>query len=163
MNKYSSVKNIGYTLLETLIVISISVIVFSLVFANYRDFSRRQILEEVAKLVVSDIRLAQEYALAGRKEAGCVTLTGYEFERFSTGGYRINDVCTSGGGTEIKSVSLPADFQISSFSPAPSRFTFGVLARGTNRDADVTFTLTQTSTGRTKSITVSKIGNITIN
>jgi len=162
MSNYSSKKSFGYTLLETLIVISISVLLFSIVYANYRDFSRRQILEEVAKQVVSDLRLAQEYALAGRKEASCITLTGYEFERTATTGYRINDVCTSGGGTEIKAITLPTDIQIGNFSPAPSRFTFRVLARGTDRNGDISFTLTQVSTGRTKTITISKNGNITI-
>jgi prepilin-type N-terminal cleavage/methylation domain-containing protein len=57
----------GYTLIELIVVMMIMGIIFSLVTANYRDYSRRQLVVGAARQIKGDLRYTQQLALAGRK------------------------------------------------------------------------------------------------
>lgn len=136
-------KSAGYSLLELLVVVSIMGIVFAGGFASYRDYQRRQNLESIVRLVRGDLRLAQEYALAGKKptDAGnpCLTssLIGYAFDRgggtYGNSSYTIKAVCGNGDYT-VKLVDFYADFptiQLQPYNPG-NVLVFKVLGRGTN-------------------------------
>jgi len=112
---------LGYSLIELMVVISIMAILFSVGMANYRDYSRKREVSNAALLVRGDLRLTQEFALAGRKPAepaGNVCLAAnslleyYIFERIPTSnasglGYKISAKCSSSNSpVEIKSVDL---------------------------------------------------------
>lgn len=149
----------GFTLIELLVVIGTMALLFGFGYANYRDFQRRQYLEGAARMVRGDLRLALEYALAGRKEPGCDVLEGYVFRRTSASGYRIEDSCNAGGGNDIKSVTLPADIKMDAL-PTANWFLFKVLGRGINRDSDVIITLKHQAAGNEQTITVTTGGQI---
>src|SRR4030042_6970530 len=69
----------GYTIIEIIISLFIIIILFSVVQANYRQFILAKSLDAVVSQIISDIKLTQEYALAGKKPALCTGLNGYFF------------------------------------------------------------------------------------
>lgn len=166
----STISNVryGYTLLELLMVVSIMALIFTGGFASYRDYQRRQFVESAARQVKTDLHLAQEYSLSGRKPEIPVgntcetsTLMGYEFVRISTGSYRIDARCSAGAVTVIGPVILPTGIQMAAISGTPPDILlFRVLGRGVNRDINTNITLTQTESGVIKQITVSPSGEI---
>ncbi len=130
---------LGYSLLELLVVISIMGIVFAGGFASYREYQRRQDVQSVARMIRGDLRLAQEYALAGKKPTDpgnpCLTntLEGYYFWRDSSQKYSIRALCGTIDYT-IKTVDFQEQFinvYISAFAPS-NKLLFKILGRGTN-------------------------------
>ena len=85
-------KYAGYTLIEILVSLPIVGLIFGIGYVNFRDFSRRQALAGVARMVKGDLRLAQEQALAGKKptHAFCNPsnqLDGFNFRVVSSQSY----------------------------------------------------------------------------
>lgn len=128
-SKYALKRNIsGYTLIELLTVISIMAILFSIGAANYREYARRRELINTALMVKGDLRLAQQYALSGKKPSvpvgnTCLTagslLEYYIFERNAAGdGYDIRAKCsTDATPVTLKTVDLSVKgISISTFS-----------------------------------------------
>ncbi len=107
----------GFTLIELLITISILSILFALGFAGFRDFSRRQELEGVARQFRGDLSQAVEYAASGYKPAiaGCPAPAAYVLDGYhisnSGGTYSIDVIC-SGTTVPIKTVTLPTGYTI---------------------------------------------------
>jgi prepilin-type N-terminal cleavage/methylation domain-containing protein len=119
----------AYTLIELLIVISITGIIFGIGYFGFREFSRRQVLASTTSALVTNLRLAQERALAGDKPEGCSgNLEGYEVV-FNSTSYTIQAVCES-GKIEIKKVDLPEAIFLA--LPSVNPILFKVLAQGTN-------------------------------
>ena len=92
----------GYSIIELVVVLVIMAILFTVGFGNYRSYQKRQYLEGAVRQVKSDLRLAQEYALSGRKPpepAGnvCTTnaLVGYVFRMESASTYSIYVRCAT--------------------------------------------------------------------
>jgi prepilin-type N-terminal cleavage/methylation domain-containing protein len=156
----------GFTLVELLVVISIMVLLFSIGYANYRDFQRRQHLEGAVRMIKADLRLAQEMALAGRKPqypSGNVceisTLGGYSFIRLSQNSYRIDAIC-SGVVTVKGPETLASGVEMASFSGGNTIF-FRVLGRGIDAASDITITLTFPEAGiAPRQIVVTPAGEI---
>ena len=124
VHKYLSYRNCAYTLIELLVGISIISIVFSVGFASYRDFSRRQALSGVTKALISDLRLIQQKALAGEKIGSCTTLDGYKIN-ISSASYSLYADCAS--DILLKTVDLTANEVALTTSPVTSSITFKVL------------------------------------
>lgn len=144
----------GYTLIELLVGITIISIVFTIGYAGFREFSRRQALSGVSKTVKADLRLAQQLASTGQKpsvdQGSCSQLSGYTFEREDVSEYSISANCFNAGfavSRLVKTVNLDTDVTIS-VSPNPS-IQFKVLGQGTNSDSDFTITLDHTSGSQT--------------
>lgn len=159
----SSRKN-GFTMIELLISISIMTIVFTIGFASYREFSRRQVLSGVAKELKSDLRTLQQLALTGQKpeDVSCVMLDGYIFEISDPDTYRLSANCINGLGSSVeyltKEVSLLNDSV--SISATQNSIYFKVLGQGTDLDSTNIITLTQDNTGKTVSVNVGTAGEI---
>lgn len=161
----------GFTLIELVVVIMTMGLLFSFGYASYREFARRQQLESVVRTFKGDLRLAQQLALTGKKEAECNTLEGYRVRRIEVSPptppnqfYEIGAVCD---GTEtcsstpsycIKTVQIPQNITLSPFPAPGNRFTFLVLTKGVDRAATVTFT--QSGTSYTKSVEITQGGEI---
>ncbi len=143
----------GYTLIELLVGLTIISIVFSIGFAGYRDFSRRQTVVGVTKSIISDLRNAQQLALIGQKPDTCTRLSGYTFTAVSSTNYTISANCIN-GNIEVKNIVLPTNITISLGS-----IMFKVLGQGTNLSAAYTFTITHIS-GITGIINIKKGGTI---
>lgn len=156
----------GFTYIELLISMLIMLLLFGVGFANYRDFQRRQQVESGARMVLADLRLAQESALSGRKvcPAGEVLLN-YTFKLVNPmvdkDTYHIQEVCSI-TTTEIKR----ADLQGVIFNPTFSgSIKFLPIGKGTNIPAgsQVNITLQHSSSSLstvTKTISVLSSGVI---
>jgi type II secretory pathway pseudopilin PulG len=123
----------GFTYIELLMSMLIMFLVFGVGFANYRDFQRRQALEEVARLLAGDLRLAQERVRTGTKACPTSeTLRLYRFKLVNPGvdkrTYHIEEVCST-TTSEIKRVTLQGAFFNPTFS---STIEFYPVGRGTN-------------------------------
>lgn len=149
----------GYTLVELLVAITISIIVFSVGLAGYREFSRRQALIGVIKEAKADLRLAQQLALTGQKPENvvCTRLSGYTFSRASATSYQLLVNCTNANYV-LKSVNMPTDTTISA-SPTSSVI-FKVLGQGTNLTSSLIFTIANTAAGTSGTITVGIGGDV---
>jgi prepilin-type N-terminal cleavage/methylation domain-containing protein len=155
----------GYTLIEILITLTIIGLIFGFGYVSFREFSRRQALTSAARSIKGDLRLAQELALSGNKptmEINCnspYVLNGYYFRRNSATNYTIEPSCSGGAvTTPTKSVNMPVDIVITSLSVNP--ILFKILGEGNNITDSATITLTQTSTGKTGTITITSGGEI---
>ena len=169
----------GYTIIEVLIVIFVMLLMFLVGQASLRDFSRRQSLQSVERLVFSDMKLAQEYALTGRKPPGCQTLHGYLFTRQSAKEYAIEAYCFDGLGDKYclgggnSDFCIKRDIKLDSLQgynlfvepvnagpPKNNAVLFKVLNSGTNSSSDIVIRIVQLSTGEEKVITVTPQGEI---
>lgn len=154
----------GYTLIEILVGITIIALLFSLGYANYRDYARRQALIGAARKIKADLRLAQEFALAGKKPSDCSgnVLDGYRFKiDTSADTYDIVAVC---GGVEENvdrnDIEVGEGIDISS-TTNPSSILFKVLGQGTDLDASGAIIIfIQEGTGEELSVTVNANGEI---
>jgi prepilin-type N-terminal cleavage/methylation domain-containing protein len=158
--KKGSPASAGYTLIEILIVFVIVGILFTLGYNNFQDYSRQQTLLSVIRSIQTDIRSAQESAIAGNKPVGCsVLLNGYQFIVTSANTYEIDANCTT-NKIQTKIITLPAGITIG--NPNPNPIIFKSLAQGTNirQNAAALIVITQVSTGKTRTVTVGANGNV---
>ncbi len=151
----------GYTIIELLIVVMVMVMVFGLGVIRYRDFQRRQALSAAARTLITDLRFAQERALAGNKPATCTTLSGYVLHRVSASSYDIRVRCLPGptdsvtkSETEVGFASKHPGITLSVFSDV----FFKVLGEGVG--SAVSITLTQANTSFTKVVNITTGGEI---
>lgn len=162
----------GYTLIEILIALTIMSLIFGIGFSGFRDYSRRQTLESIARQVRGDISTAKERALAGTKPASpnaqCDTphtLMGHGI--FAVGGgasYQLYAICTN-GTSFIDTRTMPTGFTIVRTFPfgCPIDSTyFRVLGLGTSiqTGCDATFTITNTASSQTTVVTMTSSGEI---
>jgi prepilin-type N-terminal cleavage/methylation domain-containing protein len=112
-------KNKGFTLIEILIVITLTVILFGIGLAQYMNFNRLQILEQAAQELKNNLRLAQTKAANGEKPDGCGVLNGYRVSFFSGDPYTytIQAICGGNPAGAVKTFSLPSVVEISSLPP----------------------------------------------
>jgi len=158
----------GFTLIELVVVIMIMGLLFGFGYANYRGFQRRQQLEGVVREFKTNLRLAQQLALTGKKEAECATLDGYRVRRTGAQSYQIGAVCDGNEHCDntpnycIKQVTIPSNITLGAFvlvPPGPgNQFRFLVLTQGVDTNATVTFT--QSGTSYAKSVVITQGGEI---
>ncbi|MBI4029221.1 MAG: prepilin-type N-terminal cleavage/methylation domain-containing protein [Candidatus Blackburnbacteria bacterium] len=142
----------GYTLLEVLIVLVIITTLFFGGYTAYREFSRRQALQNFYKELVVSSALAREKALSGEKPSGCNgNLVGYQMS-FDSSTYSISAVCNS--VVSVTTYSIPSGIVVSGFT----NYTYKVLGKGTTLTDSLSVTLTQSSTGKTINATISREG-----
>ncbi|MDO8341338.1 MAG: prepilin-type N-terminal cleavage/methylation domain-containing protein [Candidatus Woesebacteria bacterium] len=162
LQSYKSLKE-GYTLIELLVGITIISIVFTIGYAGFREFSRRQALGGVTKAIKADLRLTQQLASTGQKPTTgtCTQLSSYRFYIYSaTSTYKIYANCSNPASTNIlvKTVSLDSDISIT-LPPTPAYILFKVLGQGTNLTSDYIIELDHT-TGDSSTVTVGTGGEI---
>ena len=147
----------GFTLIELLVTISIIGVLFGIGVAKFNEFNRRQILDQAAQELKSNLRLAQDKALAGEKPTGWCnqpnqTLRGHQLRFGSSSRYLIEAVCSSGEPQEVKSVVLPSTVT----GPNGTSVLFKVLAQG----VDGATTITLSGYGETRPVMVTTTGEI---
>jgi type IV fimbrial biogenesis protein FimT len=158
-------KSSGYTIIEIIISIFIIIILFSAAQAGYRVFILEKSLETAKSQIISDLRLAQSYAMSGKKPTGCSGLNGYNFTTsISNNSYTITANCggdTAGENVEIKTVELSKVAKGINIANNIS-LTFKIMGMGTNisAGASVFFDLNQQTTGYSRRITISSGGDI---
>ncbi len=155
----------GFTFIELLIVISTMSLLFTLGFSNYRGYQQRQRIISAARLFRSDLRYAQEQALAGIKPIGCNMLNGYQvtYPGTNESTYEISANCDSSTLTVIKTVDIANTNPNIKFSAAFPMVFFNVLGRGVKMaGASLAVTLVDTNStpNPTISIVITKGGEI---
>lgn len=162
----------AYTLVELLIIIMIMGVLFTIGYAGYRDYARRQVMAGVVKQIQGDLRLAQQMALSGQKpeEKNCLTndLEGVYFGIACSPDcvYKIGAVCgddpTQSNYPTIKEVSLPEGILFNFTDVARNPIVFKVLGQGTNipKSENAVITLTQAGTDNTGNIVINSGGEI---
>jgi prepilin-type N-terminal cleavage/methylation domain-containing protein len=165
VRKFQSKSRFGFTLVELLVVVVSMTILFSLGYANYRDFARRQILAGAVRTTKADIRLTQEFAFASRKPSSCGdtdTMIGYIFQRVSASSYEIVASCSS-GLFPSRRVDLSDKYGGVVIQPF-SQILFKVLGQGTDitsgGSVDIVLELPTAGAGYTQTITVTSAGEI---
>lgn len=154
----------GYSLVEILVVLTITGVIFGVGYVGFRDFARRQSINGAAKTFKTDIKLAQEQAFSGKKVPGCTVLDGYEvFVDTTNSLYTVSASCSSGGVStkyEIKSKELPDDVVVE-ISPQ-NTFLFKSIGHGTDipEGEAVTVTFSQLNGGYSIAVIVDASGGI---
>jgi Tfp pilus assembly protein FimT len=159
-----SIVNIsGYTIVELMVAMMIMIILFSLTYAGFRDFQRRQRMENAYQDIKADLRFAQELALANRKPTepagnSCITsgIRSYTFNRTSASTYNIIANCDA--DVIVKdNITLPTGITIDPFA-GTNQIVFNILGRG-NTSASIIIRWNGSGVGN-KTITVSNSGTI---
>lgn len=163
----------GFTLLELLVVMLIIGLAAGIGVANFRDFGRRQEIDNYARTLNGEVRTTHSNASAGRRVAGCVgTFQGYamDFDAVSTAGgssstrYTISAVCST-ASVVVKTETVPSNLYIL-INRVPSgnnvRLLFKPLELGTDVSPANVLTLTVSSSqvSQTKAVSIAASGEI---
>lgn len=153
--------NVGFTLIELMVVFAIIGLIFTVGIGNYQRFNQKRVLEKAAQDLKTNLRLAQDKALAGEKPAGWCNasgehLKGYRLRFVSWFRYLIEAACSNEQFREVKSFYLPGNGNVASSDEVVSVL-FKVLGHGI-QEPSVSFTLS--GYGRVYRITVSEGGQI---
>lgn len=156
----------GYTLIELIIVILIMSLLVGVGVAGYRDFSRRQDVQNAGRTLIADLRIAQGAANSGEKPAGCNALNGVVVDVTSATSYTLCYACNvnytgqrcSQLGFTMKQVTTPGGTTLSVVGTQP--VLFRVLGRGTNLTAVTTINVASGTTGITRAVTINPGGRI---
>ena len=170
--------NRGFSLVELIIVMTSTVLIFSIGYANYRGFQKRQHLENAVRQIKGDLRLAQEMALANRKPMdppgnSCETneLGGYIFSKLQgytpgppkqPAAYEIYAACPDWARRVLVKgpAYLPDSIDLADFGGG-NRFLFMILGKGVDKSSNVVFTLSFVGGGvANKTITITPSGRI---
>ncbi|MBX4205779.1 type II secretion system GspH family protein [Candidatus Microgenomates bacterium] len=159
--------NKAYTLIEILVTITIIGLVFLAGYAGFQDFNRRQAIASVSRLIRSDLKLAQEQALAGKKpeldeDQNSVSCQGslqyYGFEVLSDTSYKVSAYCPN----EIILKTINLDSNLILTDPVPNPIKFKPIGQGTNitesTSSYVVVTMAQNNYSQT--ITIGSNGDI---
>lgn len=158
----------GFTLIELLIITTILTITFSAGFAGFRDYSRRQQLEGLARQLRGDLSLSLTKALSGTKPtiAACNppnTLQGYGIQVVAGGlSYNLYVMCAgSPNPSTTDTRTLPIGYTISRAPAVPANAYFKVLGQGTSiPSGEIVYTLTHTPTAKAVTVTMTSSGEI---
>ena len=149
--------NYGYTLIEVLVGLAIISLLFTVGYAGYRDFAKRQVLNNAYEELKINLNSARQRALSGDKDLCNGTFLGIQL---AFGGltdraaYQFYPKCSGGEG--LYSVStLPSGITVDTTS---ARILFKPVGQGTDLTSDATVTV-KSATGERK-IYITKQGTI---
>lgn len=122
--KISLHKNLnGFTIIELIITIAISVLLFSFGIVRYIDFNKTQTIKAAGQTFKNNLRNIQNKALSGAKPVTgvCTALVGYRLTISTTTTYVVQAVCDVNNliGSSI-SYSLPAGLRFNAPAVASS-------------------------------------------
>lgn len=147
----------GFTLVEILVAISIIGLLSSVGLATYINFNRNQLVTQSCQKIVEDLRLTQSLAANNQKPQDCDALSSWTFTFLPQNHYQITAECSS-----------PVLFKEDSVPPSPvlildgfTQVKFKVLRQGIVITGG--YTLTITGFNKTKTITISEAGEISLN
>lgn len=166
-------KNRGFTLLEILVVLAITLLVAALILANLRSGQKKYQLAELAQGLASDLRQAQGMAISGAQTTGFATIGGYGVRVTSASSYEIFltsssvscDSIASRQSVKVVNLSSPVQFT-NSASPInevffiPPRPLTCITVNNSTSQTQITFTLS--GNGNQANIVVNNAGKIDI-
>lgn len=115
----------GFTLIELIITIAVSMLLVGGAVAGYNSFNDTQVLKQAGLSLKNNLQFASVKAQAVDKPVSdCTELIGYRVT-FTSSSYSIAAQCTE-GALAMQTIALPSGF---TFSPVPADITFVVLTR----------------------------------
>jgi prepilin-type N-terminal cleavage/methylation domain-containing protein len=148
----SKIHEAGFTLLELLVAISVTLLLVGVMVSGYTSFNETQSVTQAALTFKNNVHAASVNAQAVKKpSSGCTQLTGYTVT-FASDRYTIQAQCTEGLVGDIREVRLPSGV---TFSPVPSPVTFLALTAKLSSPATVNVSFV----GRTKTYQLILAGN----
>lgn len=155
MKKIIALEN-GFSLLELLVVMTISGILLSLGITQYNRFNRSQVLTQTARNLISDLRMIQNKAITGEMPEGCLagkSLEGYQVS-FTASDYSLAAVCDE--IVNLKTVSFPSGYKV---TYGQASILFKVFGLGTDVAGAASITL-ENPFGQKVSVVVTGSGEI---
>lgn len=149
---------LGFTLIELAVVISILAILTTVGLAAFVSYSRTQTIASAASDLSTILNLAKSRSFSQVKPEQCVnqSLDGYKVLIFlSSNSYEMDAVC-SGNVYKIKSVNLPQNVVFSSDATTSTSFFFPVISGGVLGSGSVVLS----GFGQTRTITVDLVGTV---
>ncbi len=151
----SPTQQLGFTLIELMVAVTILVLLFGSGIASYLNFNDNQTVITTGQQVQLMLRTAQKKARVGDKPTGCTTLQGYRLTG-STVPYaviQLDAVCGSGLLVNVDSFTMPNKVTLSQ----SIAITFKVLTGGTDQPGTV---IVAGNNGTTYTFTVGSGGDI---
>jgi prepilin-type N-terminal cleavage/methylation domain-containing protein len=159
--RFKSIPQQGFTLIEMVVALSITTVIFGLGIATYQKFSKSQMVDQAALNLVADLRLTKNKALSGQKPAGWCddsgeVLSGWKLD-LTASGYTILPVCSTGEDAAVfKTVSFPG--QVASDTTAS--ILFKILGQGVDGDYSI---ILSDNLGNSQTIAVTTSGLVNLN
>jgi len=146
---------VGFTLVELIVVVTITMIISAGLLVNYTTHNDTQRVRQAALTLKNNLRLAQTKAMSGAKprDVSCTILRGY-ITTFQSTTYDTQALCTEGAVGEKLSYTLPASVRFTVSSPV----TFSVLSGSVSTST----TLTVRGVSKTYSVDISASGEMTL-
>lgn len=155
----------GFTIIEIIVVVVITMILLGLGVAGYSNFNQTQKLKQTAEDIKSALRDAQNRALSGEKNStvcgaapSSLPLNHWRFSITSNNAYTISGSC-EGSTFGLKSYITPTNITM---SPSSGNIDFKPLGQGVTQGSLTTITLTSAVTNKSIDITISTNGDITV-
>lgn len=159
----------GFSIIEILVVIVIMALVIGVGVSNFRDFGRRQQVDNFARILEGDLQSAAADAAAGRRLTGCNGAFQGNRVRFAVNGsnqsssYTISSACSTASATS-KTVTLPTNVYLT-FNRGPSggavNLLFKPLQLGTDAQVGgLVITVNHSQNAQRATITISPTGEI---
>lgn len=149
----------GFTLIETLVSISVISVLFLVGFAGFREFATRNELLEATKLVKQELLLAAQRAASGEKPIGCTNNLNSYVASFVSSSFEVIADCGTPGVDAQDLVIKKIDFTggITKVGSAQS-ISFKVLSLGIEGPTQ-TITL-QNPLGRQNALTITTTSSV---
>jgi len=148
----------GLSLIEILVVITLTAVLSVVGLASYINFNRRETVNQSSRKIVQDLRLAQSLTINNQKPVDCGAddiLKGYLF-KITGNSYQILAECSKGEPFVIKTDSVPDNLILTGFS----QIKFKVLRGGVEFTGGQSLRIS--GFGFTYVVTVGSGGDITV-
>jgi len=148
----------GFTLIELMVVISVTAVLGTLGIAGFVNYNRVQAVQVSANDLATILNLARSRALSQVKlGATCKTQTleGYSVETFSNNSYSLKIYCPRPVSQELDKKTLPQGI---TFKSSPTTFFFPVLTGGVETGGKIVITNSVTD----KTITINSLGGVAV-
>lgn len=158
--------NRGFTIIELIVVFSVMAVLSTIGIASFSSFSKSQVLQQATNDLVNTLNTAKVRSASQNKpNPPCLAnsiLENYNVViNIALKTYSLNVVC-SGTTNILKTTALPSNVNFNTASGTPPTTTttivFPVLTGGVNRSGNIVLS----SFGLTKTITISQVGNISV-
>lgn len=149
----------GFTIVELLVSISILVFIGSGMFAAYREFARREVLDSTYQELKSNLSFVRQQALSGVKPTGCTEPLNAYVVTFTNSSYTFSAVCGASTTIGVKTYNLASGVEFTATRPTSIRYK--VVGDGVIVSGGTTITIRTTLGGeRTRSVTLNNQGLI---
>ncbi len=152
-------KSRGFTLIELMVVLSVTAVLGTLGIAGFVNYNQVQTLQVSANDLATTLNVARSRALSQVKGSSCSAkiLEGYTVDISIPKSYTLSSRC-SGVTSNLDTKTLPQNVSFKSPDTSPTSFFFPVLSGGVQTGGNIVIT----GFGRDKIITVNSLGGVSI-